>query len=303
MAYLAASPNGVATSNNASFNAIDIEAGNVPSGQTLTLNAIGTATTANLGYVFPAGFTVSSGATMTVAPNLAVQIPVNTTFTDSGAMSFGTGDTVTYTSSYGSTTVINVNGSLYATGTTFTSTGSTSQLNFSGTAHFSSTGSTYNLSQVSLGGTALGTTDLSGNYFNTSLYLPESDVQDLATSPNGVAAANNASFSTIDIEAGNVPSGQTLTMNAIGTATTANLLYAFPAGFTVSTGGIMNVGPGVSVQIPANETLTDNGSASFGTGDTVTYTSVYGSTTVINVYGSLTTALGPRSPRPARPAS
>ncbi len=161
-------------------------------------------------------------------------------------------------------------------------------MNFSAAAHFGAIGSTFSLTQVYLNGTALGVGDLSGNTFNTSLYVPESDVQDLSASPNGVANSNNAAFDTVDIEAGNVPSGQTLTLNAIGTATAANLVYAFPSGFTVSSGGTMNVGPVVNVQIPANQTLTDNGSVSFGTGDAVSFTSVYGSTTVINVTGSLT---------------
>ncbi len=49
----------------------------------------------------------------------------------------------------------------------------------------------------------------------------------------------------------------------------------------------MRVAAGLSVIIPANQTLTDTGSVSF-TNDTVTYDDAYQSTTVINVNGALT---------------
>ena len=61
-------------SNNAQFQDIDILAGTLTSGQTLALNAIGTASTANLRYVFAGNFTVDSGATVTVGPNVSVLV-------------------------------------------------------------------------------------------------------------------------------------------------------------------------------------------------------------------------------------
>ena len=74
--------------------------------------------------------------------------------------------------------------------------------------------------------------------------------------------SNNAQFQDIDILAGSVASGQTLALNAIGTATTANLRYVFTGNFTVSGGSHADRGrqrPRRSIQ--ENVTLTDNGTA------------------------------------------
>ena len=49
-----------------------------------------------------------------------------------------------------------------------------------------------------------------------------------------------------------------------------NLSYLSPNGFTVGSGGNLVVGSNVSVQIPADETLTDDGTLSFASGDTLT---------------------------------
>ncbi len=53
--------------NNLRFQAIEIQADTIVSGETLALNAIGTQTTANLRYVFPGGLTVDQGGTVTSA--------------------------------------------------------------------------------------------------------------------------------------------------------------------------------------------------------------------------------------------
>ena len=84
-----------------------------------------------------------------------------------------------------------------------------------------------------------------------------------------LAAGNNVSFDQIEIDSGTLPSGNELDLNLIGTNTT-NLSYIFPGGFTVASGGNAESGghrcrPGLE-----GETLTDNGTLSFATGDTVT---------------------------------
>ena len=84
-----------------------------------------------------------------------------------------------------------------------------------------------------------------------------------------LAAGNNVSFDQIEIDSGTLPSGNELDLDLIGT-NTANLSYIFPGGFTVGSGATLIVGANVPVQVPEGETLTDNGTLSFATGDTVT---------------------------------
>ena len=60
--------------NNQSFQAININGGSLSTGQSLALNLIGTKSTANLIYIFPGGFTIQTGASLSVAANVNVQI-------------------------------------------------------------------------------------------------------------------------------------------------------------------------------------------------------------------------------------
>ena len=59
--------------NNATFNDVENNPDTVPSGMSLSLNQIGT-NTSNLHYVFPGGFTIASGASVSVASNVSVLI-------------------------------------------------------------------------------------------------------------------------------------------------------------------------------------------------------------------------------------
>ena len=239
---------------NTSFDQVEIESGTLSTG-TLALNLIGTNPT-NLSYVFPAGFTVGPGGTMTVAAGVTVAIAGQQTLTDNGALSFGTGDTVDLSTNYAGTAQILVAGSLTASGTTFNS----------------GTGTASNIT-VNTGGTITPTTST----FNLPLFLPYNDVPSLA---------GNTSFDQVEIESGTISSG-TLALNLIGTNPT-NLSYVFPAGFTVDSGGTMTVAAGVTVAIPGQQTLTDNGMLSFATGDTVDLSTNYAGTAQIVVGGTLT---------------
>ena len=80
----------------------------------------------------------------------------------------------------------------------------------------------------------------------------------------------------IEIFGGSLSSGQSLSLNLIGTASTANLVYVFTGGFTVATGATLIVSPHVNVEINANQAITDDGSAN-----------VTGSSTTIRVRGRL----------------
>ena len=275
-------------SDNAQFQDIDIQAGNVPSGQTLALNAIGTVSTANLVYIFPGNFTVSSGATMSVASNLPVDVEPNVTLTDNGTVTFANGDTVAL--SYYTTEIVVGNGGLMsASGTTFNGyAGYTSEIIVDSGGHLTASNCTFasSLTEVNLNtGAILNAGDFTGNSFNCPLYIPENDVQYLSGT-----GSDNAQFQDIDIQAGNVPSGQTLALNAIGTVSTANLVYIFPGNFTVSSGATMSVASNLPVDVEPNVTLTDNGTVTFANGDTVALS--YYTTEIVVGNGGLMSASG-----------
>ena len=272
-----------AGSNNLSFQDIDILGGSIGSGQTLALNAIGTASTANLRYVFSGAFTVGAGATLTVAPNVSVLIQAGQTLTDDGTVSFGNGDAVSFGYVYGTTTKILVgNGGVMSAANTIFSAVSVSNatvMEVGSGGHFTASNSTFTLTELSLdAGSILNAGDLVGDTFNLPLYLPAADVQDLSGT-----GSDNQSFQDIDILAGSIGSGQTLALNAIGTATTANLRYVFSGAFTVGAGATLTVAPNVSVLIQAGQTLTDDGTVSFGNGDAVSFGYAYGVTTQLQV--------------------
>ena len=231
---------------NAAFGAIDILNDTLPSGGTLALNAIGGGSA--LSYVFPSGFTAATGGTINVAAGVSVL--VEGTLTDSGSLSFGSGDAVTF---YGSQ--ISVYGTMTATGDTFTNTGYTSTIQVYAGGELKASSSTFNLSQVAWaensvlnGGDLTGDT-FAGSGYSTPLSLPYGDVQYLG---------GNAAFGAIDILNDTLPSGGTLSLNVIGGGSA--LRYVFPTGFTAATGGTINVAAGVSVLVAG--TLTDNGSLS-----------------------------------------
>ena len=135
-------------------------------------------------------------------------------------------------------------GLLTASGTTFNGSCQLTPPRSSSTpaASSSASNSTFALSQRRPEhGSILNAGDLVGDSFNCPLYLPEVDVQYLSGT-----GSNNAQFQDIDILAGSVASGQTLALNAIGTASTANLRYVFPGNFTVSQRGHLSRAPPTS---------------------------------------------------------
>ena len=202
----------------------------------MSLNAIGSTTT-NLSYSFPNGFTVASGATLAVGPNVSVVVSGGQTLSVAGALSFATGDSFTLSDPccY-SPSQISVGGSLTANGTTFNG----------------DTRTTFTI-------TPTGTISGASNTFNTALIVPYNDVS---------ALAGNTSFEQIEISGGTLSSG-TVSLNSIGSITT-NLSYVFLNGFTVASGATLAVGPNVPVVVSGGQTLSVAGTLSFATGDTFT---------------------------------
>ena len=137
-----------------------------------------------------------------------------------------------------------VNGSFTATGTTFAPSGT----------------DTSNVATILVNtGSTIQSSSLTSNIFNLPISVPAADVPLLAT---------NLSFQNVAIESGTLTSG-TVNINLIGTTSTANLQYIFPGNFTVQEGATLSFGPNVPVLIQAFETVTDDGTLSFGSGDMV----------------------------------
>ena len=166
-----------------------------------------------------------------MAANVPVQINPGVTLTDNGTLTFASGDAVTL-SGDGIDAADRGRQRRPAhrpPAATFTATDfeNTALITVSGGGHLQASNSLFSstLNQVDLNsGSILNAGDLTGNSFNCPLFLPEGEVQYLSGT-----GSNNAQFQDIDILAGSVPSGQTLALNAIGTATTANLVYVFTA--------------------------------------------------------------------------
>ena len=197
-------------------------------------------------------------------------------------MTTGSGATFVFEVGYETTTQILVNGTMSATGTTFNLGGnnaSLTQIQVNSGGELTATNSTFNLNQLVLeSGSILSSTDLTNDTFNLPLYLPALDIP---------LVANNLSFHAIEIFAGTLSTGQSLSLNQIGTASTANLVYVFTGAFTVQAGATLNVSPNVGVEINPNVTITDNGALTTGSGATFVFEVAYQTTTQIVVNGTM----------------
>ena len=275
-------------SDNKQFQDINILAGTLAAGSTLNLNAIGTVTTANLRYLFPNGFTVANGAAVNVGAGVAVQLATNQTLTVSGALTLANSSVLSLNTNYPGGTQLVVNGSLTATNATINQVGNgyTSYLTVNSGGHLVASGSTFSVGQMTLSnGAVFNPGDLTNNNFNLPLYLPAANVALLSAAGGG---ADNQRFQDINILAGTLAAGATLNLNAIGTATTANLRYFFPNGFTVASGAAVNIAAGVPVQLATNQTLTVSGALTLASGSVLSLNTNYPGGTQVIVNGSLT---------------
>ncbi len=265
---------------NTAFQDININGGTLASG-TLNLNVIGT-NISSIRYVFPASFTIASGATLNIAASLPVLIQPNVTITDNGALNFASGDIVTLPSLYGSSTPIIVGGTMNAVGTTFNNSGgyNNGTITVNSGGHMLASGSSFNISSISLSNTSiLNSGDWTSNTFNLPIFVPYNDVQYLTS---------NTAFQDININGGTLASG-TLNLNVIGT-NISSIRYVFPASFTIASGATLNIAASLPVLIQPNVTIADNGTLKFASGDIVTLPSLYGSTTPIIVGGTMNAA-------------
>ena len=250
----------LAAGNNQSFNQIEIDAGSIASG-TLELDQI-VINTANLIYVFPAGFTIGAGATLTIGTGVSVVIGGGQTITDNGTLSVGASRHRAW---------------LRRTTRPPRSRSTARSMPPAPSSTSPATPSTpfVTIIQVNTGGIITPT----GSTFSLPLFVPYNDVAALA-------AGNNQSFDQIKIDAGTLASG-TVHLDQIG-INSANLSYVFPAGFTIQSGATLAIGTGVSVVVGGGQTITDNGTLNVGMpGSTVGLAEANNSTTEIAVNGTL----------------
>ena len=139
---------------------------------------------------------------MTVGPNVSVPIQANLTLTDNGTLSFATGDTVTLTH-YGTTQIVVGSGGLLqppaAPPSTARTSYGTTQIVVNSGGHLQASNSTFaSRQQVILNiGSVLNAGDLTGNGFNSPLYIPAIDVQYLSgTSSNNLSSRTSTSCRT-----------------------------------------------------------------------------------------------------------
>jgi uncharacterized protein YlbG (UPF0298 family) len=262
---------------NAKFQQVYINANTLPSGQTLALNQIGT-NTSSLQYVFSGGFTIASGATLSVGTNVSVLLTDGQTITDNGTLSFANGDVMDFNTYNGASQIV-VNGTMTATGDTFaTTSGGAASVQVQPSGHLTAANTTFNLNSLTINNASVyASGDLTGDTFNMSIYVPYGDVQYLA---------GNAKFQQVYINANTLPSGQFLSLNQIG-ANTSSLQYVFSGGFTIASGATLSVGTNVSVLLTDSQTITDNGTLSFANGDVMGFDSYYGASQIV-VNGTMT---------------
>ncbi len=123
-----------------------------------------------------------------------------------------------------------VNGTMAVSNTSFTFNGgnnnNNSEIQVNSGGHLTASNSTFGWDNFVLAnGSVLNSGDLSNNIFNTTVSAPALDIPLLA---------GNQSFDAIDILAGGLNSGQSLTLLPIGTVTTVNQFYFFVGGFTIN---------------------------------------------------------------------
>ena len=173
----------------------------------------------------------------------------NQTLTDNGSMTFSQGDTVNVSGYYGTGQIV-VNGSLSATGTTFVNGGNTSQIVVNSGGRLIASNTTFSIDNLYLdSGSVLESGDLSNNIFATILTAPITDVPLLA---------NNQSFSVVYLTGG-LTSGQSVTLDPLGTRTTAGQYYGLLNGLAVSSGASLTIGTGAEVAIGDQQTISVSG--------------------------------------------
>ena len=259
------------------FQDVNLNSGG-PTGSPLSLDLLGTITTANQRYVIPgltgyggtsAPFAIAGGAAVNFGPGTSVLLRNNAKVTvaaGAGLAFNGTaGNPITVAIEEGrfggdgtSQGIVSA-GTMAASNTTFTVPTPASDESFiqiqSG-GRLTASGSTFGLDVLAWDtGSTLSNGDVTGNAFDTTVYLPASHVSRLT---------NNDRFQDVNLNSGG-PTGSPLALDRLGTVTTTNQRYVIPgltgyggtsAPFAIAGGAAVNFGPGTSVLLRNNAKVT-----------------------------------------------
>ncbi len=126
---------------------------------------------------------------------------------------------------------------------------------------------------------------------NWSLGVPTSG-QDVSISLSSAGTVTHSQSNAEQVNSLTTNANTTLSVTAGSIALAASGSSSFGGPVTFNTGSSLTMGNGAKLAVAVNQVLTVNGSVSFGSSDTITYGSSYGSNTQINVNGSFTSAIG-----------
>ncbi len=269
---------------NLRFRDVYLNADTLTSGQSVALNLIGTQRTDTLRYVFGSNFSVSDGASLSIGAGVQVLLSGGVDITDNGTLDIADGAVVAFSSAYGDPTQIIVGGTGTLNATNAALTGATgngsyiTRLQINSGGHLLASGTTFAVDQTILAnGVVLNSGDLTGNGFDTTLYVPALDVALLG---------DNLRFRDVYLNADTLTSGQSVALNLIGTQRTDTLRYVFGSNFSVSDGASLSIGAGVQVLLSGGVDITDNGTLDIADGAVVAFSSAYGDPTQIIVGGT-----------------
>ena len=279
---------------NVVFADIDILPGSISSGTIELTNAIATSPSPKLRYVFAGPFEVKSGATLKVDDKVSVWIDNGQTITVDlgGAMTIGAA-TVAIDNYGGTTQGITVGGTLTATGASFTTrygtgVGGNSSLTVPSKGHLIAANTNFAWDSFNLNnGSVLNSGDLTNDTFiQTTVSAPGTDIPLLA----GPTLTANDSFADVDIIAGGLNSGQSLTLGLMGSASTAKLLYVFTGPYEVKSGATLAISASVHVLINNGQTIAVDAGGAMTVGAATVEINNYGGTAQgLAVAGMLTT--------------
>ena len=207
---------------------------------------------------------IDEGASLQVGSNTALTLGAGQTVKVDGTLALGTGDSVSFPTAQFATTQIVVNGLLKATGDQFSNSGnagqSQTQIYVNAGGEVKATNSTFGIDEIHLAsGSVVNSGDLSNNVFNTTLTVPALDL---------VWLESNKSFEDVDILPDTLAGPDTLTLQPMGTVSTAGMRFVFPGGFIVGSGATLNI-EGASVVIRDAEQLLVSGTLFLDGGSTI----------------------------------
>src|SRR5262249_49335132 len=164
------------------------------------------------------------------------------TLTDSGTITFNSGDDVSFSYAPTAPIVVTNGGVLKAISTTFTGYNASNQTQIfvNSGGHFIASGSSFTFIQLYLhNGSLLKSGDIIGNAFNQTTFIP---------AIQAALLADNLVFNDVVIIPGSLSTGQVATLAPLGQSGTQRYVFNSTTGnFTIQAGASLNVAPSANV--------------------------------------------------------